>query len=178
MALIIGGQKIIEMLKDLTERYNRHYKDVSECQTEISALKEENLKLQAAVEGLQKRLEALEENARTPAVPNDAPSENRLQNGFFDLNRSNVFISLEKEQTAKSAFRAEPDEKGGALNYELCNLARIVSYDNIVDAVEFAQGSCTLSEAGAFETLERGIAKPDADGLWHITKKTLILLKH
>lgn len=97
-------------------------------------------------------------------------------NGFFDLNRSDVFVELCTSKSAKSAFAVFPAEAEDCVEFEICSLPRLISYDGIGDAVDFSSGSCMLASASGCKTVERGMARMEEDGFWHIIKRSQVLL--
>ena len=99
-----------------------------------------------------------------------------VRNGFFDLNRSDVFVELCTSKSAKSAFAVFPAEAEDCVEFEICNLPRLISYDGIGDAVDFSSGSCMLASASGCKTVERGMARMEEDGFWHIIKRSQVLL--
>ena len=70
------------------------------------------------------------------------------------------------------------EESGGkdCVEFEICNLPRLISYDGIGDAVDFSSGSCMLASASGCKTVERGMARMEEDGFWHIIKRSQVLL--
>lgn len=174
MVIIIGKKQFNSLVSDLEKRLAGLEKELKECKETNEALTTANEWLSAKILELEQKINKTEEISENPI--DKVGKETLLRKGFFDLNRSSVFVELKAESNAKSAFAAFPYQEENCVCYEICNLGRIKAFDGILDAVEFEQGSCTLSEAKKFKTISQGIARFGNDHLWRIEKKTLVLL--
>ncbi len=174
MVLIIGSKQFRNLTSSLEKRLADLEKGLKASQELNEYLVKENESIAAKIRELEQKINKLTE---IEEYPTDKIEESALlRRGFFDLNRSNVFAALSAESNAKSAFAAFPAQDESCVCFEICNLGRIMAFDGILDAVEFEQGSCTLSEAKSFKTISQGIARYGNDRLWRIEKKTLVLL--
>ncbi len=174
MVLIIGSKQFRNLTSSLEKRLVDLEKGLKASQELNEYLVKENESFAAKIRELEQKINKLTEIKEYPTDKTEEPA--LLRRGFFDLNRSNVFAVLSVESNAKSAFAAFPAQDESCVCFEICNLGRIMAFDGILDAVEFEQGSCTLSEAKSFKTISQGIARYGNDRLWRIEKKTLVLL--
>ena len=186
MLFLLGGQKLKEEFSRMTKQVAECEKKIEQCRKTISSLQERIKELENAVAEsvnnpvFQNRQTANEppvkkEKAEEPEVFNDKTVK-IVRNGFFDLNRSDVFVELCTSKSAKSAFAVFPAEAEDCVEFEICNLPRLISYDGIGDAVDFSSGSCMLASASGCKTVERGMARMEEDGFWHIIKRSQVLL--
>ena len=173
--LIIGGGKIRKTLSELIMQLSDSRKSLDECRKKIASLQEQMAAQQRAIAAMQEELnsKAAKENE---TKKDGSASGNVARKGYFDLNRSDVFVALSEEKTAKSAFSVQPSGEKGCVEFEICNLPRITSYDGIGGAVAFEVGSCHLSVAGKCRTVEKGLARVGSDGFWHIERRVKVLL--
>ncbi len=174
MVLVFGSKQFGNMISSLEKRLADLEKGLKASLELNEYLVKENESIAAKIQQLEQKIIKLTETEDNPIVKTEEPT--LLRRGFFDLNRSNVFAALSAESNAKSAFAAFPAQEESCVCFEICNLGRIMAFDGILDAVEFEQGSCTLSEAKSFKTISQGIARYGSDRLWRIEKKTLVLL--
>ncbi len=173
--LIIGGAKIRKTLSELIRQLSDSRKSLDECRKKIASLQEQMAAQQRAIAAMQETL-----NSKTAKENEEkkggGASGDVARKGYFDLNRSDVFVALSEEKTAKSAFSVQPSGEKGCVEFEICNLPRIASYDGIGGAVAFEVGSCHLSVAGKCRTVEKGLARVGSDGFWHIERRVKVLL--
>ena len=168
MLFLLGGQKLKEEFLRMTKQVAECEKKIEQCRKTISSLQERIKELENAVaESVNNPVK--KEKAEEPEVFNDKTVK-IVRNGFFDLNRSDVFVEL---CTSKSAKSAEAED---CVEFEICNLPRLISYDGIGDAVDFSSGSCMLASASGCKTVERGMARMEEDGFWHIIKRSQVFL--
>ena len=174
MLFLLGGQKLKEEFLRMTKQMAECEKKIEQCCKTISSLQERIKELENAVaESVNNPVK--KEKAEEPEVFNDKTVK-IVRNGFFDLNRSDVFVELCTSKSAKSAFAVFPAEAEDCVEFEICNLPRLISYDGIGDAVDFSSGSCMLASASGCKTVERGMARMEEDGFWHIIKRSQVLL--
>lgn len=173
--LIIGGGKIGKTLSELAKQISDSRKSLDKCRKEIASLQEQVAAQQRAIVAMQEAL-----NSKTAKEHEEkkggCASGDIVCKGYFDLNRSDVFVALNGEKTAKSAFSVQPSGEKGCVEFEICNLPRIASYDGIGEAVAFEAGSCLLSVAKKCRTVENGLARMGSDGFWHIERRVKVLL--
>ncbi len=173
--LIIGGGKIRKTLSELAKQISDSRKSLDKCRKEIAFLQEQVAVQQRSIAAMQEALNSKTEKEHEEKKGGNA-SGDVARKGYFDLNRSDVFVALSEEKTAKSAFSVHPAGEKGCVEFEICNLPRIASYDGIGEAVAFEAGSCPLSVADKCRTVENGLARMGSDGFWHIERRVKVLL--
>lgn len=174
MLFFFGGQKFKEEFSRMTKLVAECEKKIEQCRKTISSLQERIKELEKTVaESGKNPIE--KEKTEEPEVFNEKNAQ-IVRNGYFDLNRSDVFVELCTGKSAKSAFVVSPAEAADCVEFEICNLPRLISYDGIGDAVDFCSGSCMLASASGCKTVERGMARMGEDGFWHIIKRVKVLL--
>ncbi len=113
----------------------------------------------------------------THLAPQEKPSKKaRPVIRYFGTNSSNHFTSVENCPNDVTAFRVTfSDDDLNEGEFELTDINRIKSNDNIRDVLDLAGGATIskLKTAMSFETIEKG--KVTRNGtMWNVTKKTII----
>ena len=120
MLFLLGGQKLKEEFSRMTKQVAECEKKIEQCRKTISSLQERIKELENAVaESVNNPVK--KEKAEEPEVFNDKTVK-IVRNGFFDLNRSDVFVELCTSKSAKSAFAVFPAEAEDCVEFVICRV--------------------------------------------------------